>query len=67
MKGEHIVDARGMRCPWPVLRLAKAMRKGGEVLILVDDPIAPGEIRALAGQQGWTVADEGEHRFRVTP
>jgi len=51
------VDARGMRCPWPVLRLAKAIREGAQsVLILADDPIAPGEIAALAGQQGWTVA-----------
>jgi tRNA 2-thiouridine synthesizing protein A len=64
---EGIVDARGMRCPWPALRLAKAMRDGGPVLILADDPIAPGEIRALAEQQGWAVTEEGEYRFRVTP
>ena len=55
------VDARGMRCPWPALRLARAMREsGGPVLILADDPIAPGEIAALAAAQGWSVmpADE---------
>lgn len=50
------VDARGMRCPWPALRLARAMREsGGPVLILADDPIAPGEIAALAAAQGWSV------------
>ncbi|KRB80927.1 redox protein [Sphingomonas sp. Root710] len=50
------VDARGMRCPWPALRLARAMREsGGPVLILADDPIAPGEIAALAATQGWSV------------
>lgn len=55
------IDARGMRCPWPVLRLARAAREGAEsVLILADDPIAPGEIAALAQVQGWSVepADE---------
>lgn len=57
------VDARGMRCPWPVIRLARAMREGGApVLILADDPIAPGEIAALAGARGWSVtpADEAD-------
>ncbi|WP_420140526.1 sulfurtransferase TusA family protein [Sphingomonas sp.] len=50
------VDARGMRCPWPVLRLARAMRAGDGVTILADDPAAPGEIRALAEAQGWRIA-----------
>lgn len=55
------LDARGMRCPWPAIRLGRAMReRGGPVLILADDPIAPGEIAALAGERGWSVtaADE---------
>ena len=55
------VDARGMRCPWPVIRLGRAMREtGGPVLILADDPIAPGEIAALASARGWTVAPADE-------
>lgn len=55
------VDARGMRCPWPVLRLARAMREqDGPVLILADDPIAPGEIAALAAAHGWSVAAADE-------
>jgi tRNA 2-thiouridine synthesizing protein A len=49
----EIVDARGLRCPWPVLRLAKAMRAAEEVTILVDDPAAPAEIAALALAQNW--------------
>lgn len=50
------LDARGMRCPWPVVRLARAIRDGNEsVLILADDPIAPGEIAALAAAQGWSM------------
>ncbi|ARR53715.1 sulfurtransferase TusA family protein [Rhizorhabdus wittichii] len=55
------LDARGMRCPWPVVRLARAIRDGAEaVLILADDPIAPGEIAALAAQRGWSVAPAAE-------
>ncbi|MET0374761.1 MAG: sulfurtransferase TusA family protein [Rhizorhabdus sp.] len=62
------VDARGMRCPWPVLRLARAMREGGgPVMILADDPIAPGEIAALAAAQGWSIRPaEGEAAWIVS-
>jgi len=49
-----------MRCPWPALRLARAMREGGPVLILADDPIAPGEIAALAAARGWSMTSAGE-------
>lgn len=55
------LDARGMRCPWPAVRLARTMReRGGPVLILADDPIAPGEIAALASAQGWSVTPADE-------
>jgi tRNA 2-thiouridine synthesizing protein A len=55
------IDARGMRCPWPVVRLARAVREGASaVLILADDPIAPGEIAALAQARGWGIAPADE-------
>lgn len=63
------VDTRGMRCPWPVLRLARAMREAGAVVLLADDPKAEGEIRALAEAQGWRVTveqEDGAARFSVT-
>ena len=53
-----LVDARGMRCPWPAVRLARAVREAGEgalVRIVADDPIAPKEIAALAAERGWRV------------
>ena len=53
-----LVDARGMRCPWPAVRLARAVRLGGlgvRVRIVADDPIAPQEIAALAAERGWAV------------
>lgn len=55
-----LVDARGMRCPWPVLRLARAMRGEEAVTILADDPAAPAEIAALAASQGWSLRDQGD-------
>lgn len=64
-----IVDARGMRCPWPALRLARAMREAREVLLIADDPQAEREVTALADEHGWTVdgdaAASGEGRWRV--
>lgn len=60
------IDARGLRCPWPVLRLAAAMREAGDVTILVDDPIAPGEISAMAQVHGWRIEQAGEGTLRVT-
>lgn len=64
-----VVDARGMRCPWPALRLARAMRDATDVLLIADDPQAGREVAALAGEHGWLVeesaADAGEGRWRV--
>ena len=64
-----VVDARGMRCPRPALRLARAMREAADVLLIADDPQAGREVAALAGEHGWQVEPEGatpgEGRWRV--
>lgn len=55
---EPLVDARGMRCPWPAVRLARAVREAGPghiVRIVADDPIAPKELAALAAERGWQI------------
>ena len=60
------IDARGMRCPWPALRLARALRDGArEVEVLADDPVAPAELAAVALARGGIVESLGCHRFRV--
>jgi tRNA 2-thiouridine synthesizing protein A len=59
--GETWLDLRGMRCPWPALRVARAIREAGEgaiILAMVDDPVAPGEIGAVAAERGWLVSTE---------
>lgn len=43
------IDARGLRCPWPAVRLARALRDGAEVVeICADDPAAPAELGRVA-------------------
>jgi tRNA 2-thiouridine synthesizing protein A len=49
------VDARGMRCPWPALRLARAMRGASAALLISDDPRAEGEAAVLAAAHGWAL------------
>lgn len=51
------IDARGLRCPWPALRLARSMRQSARTVIIADDPIAPAEIASLATEQGWIVEE----------
>jgi tRNA 2-thiouridine synthesizing protein A len=60
-----VVDARGMKCPWPALRLARAMRGDLAVILLADDPQAGREVAALAAEHRWTVTAEAQGRWRV--
>lgn len=59
------INALGMKCPWPVLRAARAMRAADAILIEADDPIAADELAALALQQGWIFGRLGPHRFTL--
>jgi tRNA 2-thiouridine synthesizing protein A len=57
MTGEvRLVDARGLLCPWPALRLSRAAREAGGrglIRILADDPVAPRELAILCRERGW--------------
>ena len=67
---ETLIDARGMRCPWPVLRVAKALRENASVTIVADDPIAPAELAAFAKERGLLfseVVTELGKGFTITP
>ena len=66
------IDARGMRCPWPAIRLARALREhpGEAVEILADDPAAERELGQLAQSAGMRFAALGDcasPTFRVEP
>jgi tRNA 2-thiouridine synthesizing protein A len=63
------IDARGMRCPWPAIRLARALRehRGEPVEILADDPAAERELGQLAEGAGARFEIVGADSFRVLP
>ena len=69
--GEPDVDARGLKCPLPVIRLARVARDAdsGSVLVaLADDPAAEADIPAWARMRGHevTLEDRGDHTaYRV--
>lgn len=47
MKASESLDSRGMRCPRPIVEMAKRMRKmeAGQVLeLLADDPVAKRDV-----------------------
>jgi tRNA 2-thiouridine synthesizing protein A len=57
----RLVDARGMLCPWPALRLSRAAREmggRGRIHILADDPAAPRELASLCEERGWRLVED---------
>lgn len=72
--GITLVDARGLRCPLPVLRLAAAARgaAAGQCFdLLADDPAASHDVPAFARERGWaavapTPEPHGATRYRIT-
>lgn len=59
----RLLDARGLKCPWPVLRAARVMRECDAILLLADDPVALIDVPALAQANGWSLvlSDQGSH------
>ncbi len=56
MSEERLLDLRGLRCPWPALRVGRALREGDvPVMAVADDPAATAEIAAVAAARGWVV------------
>ena len=59
---ETLLDLRGLRCPWPAIRVARAIREAGPdgaiILAVADDPIAPREIGTVAEERGWSATPE---------
>ena len=69
--GPPVVDARGLRCPVPVIRLARAalgLPPGTTVVLLADDDAAWSDVPAWARMKGHTVSlheDEDWTEYRV--
>lgn len=61
---EEVVDARGLRCPLPVIRLAAHARDlpaGTEVTVLATDPAAQHDVPAWARLRGHAMAGVTKH------
>lgn len=57
---DHVLDARGLQCPLPVLRANKVMRGlavGAELEILASDPAAPKDFANYAATTGHVLVD----------
>jgi len=72
METDLEVDARGLLCPLPILRLARALRRapGGAVaLLLATDPAAVEDVNVLCREEGHellsTEREGAVLRFRV--
>ena len=55
MPAPSLIDARGLRCPLPVLKMEAMLRRlpaGGQVRIVADDPIAAVDIPHFAAEGG---------------
>jgi tRNA 2-thiouridine synthesizing protein A len=69
---DHTLDARGLKCPMPILRTRKALKDVpiGEVLaVLATDPGAVKDFEAFCRTTGnelvESVAEAGVLRFRI--
>lgn len=65
----HIVDARGLACPQPVILTKKALSDSSVIEVLVDDTTAFQNVKRLAASLGCTVEETQEgsvFRLRIT-
>jgi selenium metabolism protein YedF len=61
------VDARGLPCPQPVIETRNAMDKSTEVVTIVDNETAQGNVTRMAEKSGATVeAERHEDGIRLT-
>ena len=67
-----VIDARGLNCPLPVLRLRKrlqALTAGARVDLLTTDPAALRDVPAFCRAQGHalleTISEDRATRFRI--
>ena len=57
---EEIIDARGLKCPLPVLKAEKRLAElaaGAELIVLATDPIAKVDIPLFCRQRGYACVD----------
>lgn len=58
------LDARGLKCPLPVLKARKAMKAlspGERLVVLASDPSAPQDFRSFCETTGHRLEESGEN------
>jgi membrane glycosyltransferase/TusA-related sulfurtransferase len=63
MDGDHILDARGLRCPLPVLRARKALLAlppGAVLHVLTDDPVAVVDLPHFCAEAGHDLLEQAD-------
>jgi tRNA 2-thiouridine synthesizing protein A len=63
MSGTEFLDAKGLKCPLPVLRARKAMKQvatGGDLRVEATDPSAVQDFQAFCETTGFTLVEQGE-------
>jgi tRNA 2-thiouridine synthesizing protein A len=69
----HLVDARGLRCPLPLIRARQALAAlaaDETLVVLATDPEAPIDLAALAADTNRSFSSQrldGEWRFALGP
>jgi selenium metabolism protein YedF len=53
-----IIDAKGLTCPEPVILTKKALEQQDDVMVIVDDDIAVGNIKRLGAKLGRAISIE---------
>ena len=64
IKKTKLIDLMGLRCPLPVLKIAKKIkevRKGDIIKVKVDDPKAENDINELNKQINMTIIKKIKH------
>lgn len=67
-----VIDARGLRCPLPVLKAETALARlapGGRLLVRATDPMARVDIPLFCRQRGYlceAAGADGQLEFRIT-
>lgn len=60
---EHVLDARGLNCPLPILKAKKALKDvspGGTLEILATDPGSVADFQAFSRTTGNELVEYGE-------
>jgi tRNA 2-thiouridine synthesizing protein A len=59
------LDCRGMRCPLPIINLAKAIKVDEEIILLSDDPATLPDLTAWARMTGNTFTVIAPDTYKV--